>query len=440
MNKKTYLILAFLCLLVLPTWIQGETQYKVIIQSPFQPEGKLEMEYPDELKKEGVSARFVLLLHCNRKGSLIGVSVWKSHYPKLADKIINAAYKWKFKPMVNRGEPISSLAFATVIFYPEYEMSRAEITEQTNGLIVVGSHEYLDEDLSNILDACADYCNKLTSYALHYICLEKVDEKVRYVSNEYVGAGATGNPDLHLGEYQRFELHQLMLKNSKKDSYLFDYQLIRSEGKIDEKRIPLGKTGVKRNESDSSLDSRLSFHLQSILVPGHLLGLEQRSFYSYKRSYDEKVRGKMTYVIDISPKQKRSGDFQRGRVWVEKQNHRILKIELETMFMKGYEEVYEECSKHYLTPHFTLTHLYEVEKNGIMFPSRSEVRIEYSGLLRSKRELKAEIDTRYSSYKFFTVDVDHDIIKKLLEQFFSSNNRNRFTFEYSFMALPNFTK
>jgi hypothetical protein len=342
--------------------------------------------------------------------------------------------------MVNRGEPISSLAFATVIFYPEYEMSQAEITEQTNGLKVVGSHEYLDEDLSNILDACADYCNKLTSYALHYVCLEKVDEKVRYVSNEYVGAGATGNPDLHLGEYQRFELHQLMLKNSKKDSYLFDYQLIRSEGKIDEKRIPLGKTGVKRNESDSSLDSRLSFHLQSILVPGHLLSLEQRSYYSYKRSNDEKVKGKMTYVIDISPKQKRSGDFQRGRVWVDKENHRILKVELETMFMEGYEEVYEECSKHYLTPHFTLTHLYEVEKNGIMFPSRSEVRIEYSGLLRSKRELKAEIDTRYSSYKFFTVDVDHDIIKKLVEQFFSSNNKNRFTFEYSFMAIPNFIK
>jgi hypothetical protein len=191
MNKKTYLILAFLCLLVLPAWIQGETQYKVIIQSPFQPEGKLEMEYPDELKKEGVSARFVLLLHCNRKGSLIGVSVWKSHYPKLADKIINAAYKWKFKPMVNRGEPISSLAFATVIFYPEYEMSQAEITEQTNGLKVVGSHEHLDADFSKVLDACADYCNKLTAYALHYVCLEKVDEKVRYVSNEYVGAGNT---------------------------------------------------------------------------------------------------------------------------------------------------------------------------------------------------------------------------------------------------------
>lgn len=47
-----------------------------------------------------------------------------------------------------------------------------------------------------------------------------------------------------------------------------------------------------------------------------------------------------------------------------------------------------------------------------MFPSRSEVRIEYSGLLQSKRELKAEIDTIYSSYRFFTVDVDHSIIKK----------------------------
>ena len=436
MNKLPYLILAFLCLLVLPAWIQGETQYKVIIQTPFQPEGKLEMEYPDELKKEGVSARFVLLLHCNRKGSLIGVSVWKSHYPKLADKIINAAYKWKFKPMVNRGEPISSLAFATVIFYPEYKRSHAKFAEQANGLKVVESREYVDEDLSNILDACSDYCYKLTAYALNYVCLEKVDEKVGFVSNEYVGAGASGNPDLHLGEYQRFELHQLMLKNSKKDSYLFDYQLIRSEGKINEKRMPLGKTGVKSDDSDSVFDSRLSFHLLSILVPGQLLSHEQHSLYSYKRSNDEKVRGKTTYTIDISPNQKGSGEFQRGRVWVDKKNHRILKIELETMFMEGYEEVYKECAEHFLTPHFIMTHHYEVEKNGIMFPSHSEVRIEYSGLLKSKRALKAEIDTRYSSYKFFTVDVDHNIIKKKLEDFFSRNSKNRLTFNYPQQALP----
>lgn len=137
-------------------------------------------------------------------------------------------------------------------------------------------------------------------------------------------------------------------------------------------------------------------------------------------------------MIEVQPKSDKAADIMQGKVWVDKENYRILKVEVESSYVKGYEEIYEECSKHYLTPHFTLINLYEVEKNCIMFPSRSEIRIEYFGLITSKRELKSEVDITYSSYRFFTVDVDHNIIKKKIEEFFSNTNKNNLSFEYSF--------
>jgi len=63
--------------------------------------------------------------------------------------------------------------------------------------------------------------------------------------------------------------------------------------------------------------------------------------------------------------------------------------------------------------------IYEVEKNGILFPSRSEIRIYYLGLLASKRELKSKADIIYSSYRFFIVDIDPDVITKQMKEFIS---------------------
>lgn len=59
----------------------------------------------------------------------------------------------------------------------------------------------------------------------------------------------------------------------------------------------------------------------------------------------------------------------------------------------------------------TATHFYRVEKNGILFPSLSEIRVEYTGLVRPQKDTKAKIEIHYENYRFFTVETENKIIR-----------------------------
>jgi len=433
MTKKIIFIFVLMGLFLLPLWIQGQNRYRVIIQSPFQPVGELTLDYPEELKKEGVASRFVLNININKKGHVNYAFVWKSQHPELEKRLVDAAYKWKFEPFIHRGEPLPAHGWLKVIFYPESVKPQIEKAKPHGESIKETLEEPYCGELKTVLDECADYCQKLSDYALYYVCLEKIDEKFKRVTDEYIGTlSSGGGPDLYPDEHLAAKLYQLMLKGTEKDAYIYDYQLIRKYGKIDEKRALLGSTDREKGEKDAISGAKLSYSIQPILVPVRLLCQKRHYLFSYRLAKDEKVMGRKSYVIEVQPKSEQAADIIQGKVWVDKENYRILKVEVESSYIEGYEEVYEECSKHYLTPHFTLTHLYEIEKNGIMFPSRSEIRIEYFGLLKSKRELKSKADITYNSYRFFTVDVDHNIIKKKIKEFFSKHNKNNLSFEYSF--------
>ena len=422
-------------LFLLPAWIQGQSRYRVIIQSPFQPVSKLTLDYPEELKKEGIASRFVLSININKKGHVNYAFVLKSQYPELEKRLIDAAYKWKFEPFIHRGEPLQAHGWLKVIFYPESIKPQAWEADPYNESIKEALEEPYCGELKTVLDECSDYCQKLSDYALYYVCLEKIDEKFKRVTEEYITTLSTvGGPDLYPDEHMAAKLYQLMLKGTEKDAYVYDYQLIRKDGKTDEKRALLGSTDRKKGEKDAISGAKLSYSIQPILVPVRLLCQERRYLFSYRLAKDEKVMGRKSYVIEVQPKSDKAADIMQGKVWVDKENYRILKVEVQSSYVEGYEEVYKECSKHYLTPHFTLTHLYEVEKNGIMFPSRSKIRVEYSGFSRTKRGLKSETKIKYSNYKFFTVEVDHEIIKKKIEAMFSA--RNKLTVKNSIGFLP----
>lgn len=176
------------------------------------------------------------------------------------------------------------------------------------------------------------------------------------------------------------------------------------------------------------------YSIKSILVPVQLLGIEQRSKYSFKLADDEKIKGESYYVVEAFLRSGQNGKIKQGKIWVDKTEFRVVKIEVESDFVEGYEHILEESSHYYLRPHFKSTHYYEIEKNDLLFPSRSEIRVEYSGFYRYTRELKSEIKIKYDNYKFFIVETDHNIIKKKLEAMFKT--RNKLIFENSMKFLP----
>lgn len=412
MAKKIFSLVSLTSLLLLSPWMQGKTTYRVIIEAPFAPAHRLTLDYPEELKREGTARRFILHVSINKHGKVNHTFVWKSRHSDLEERILREVYRWKFKPFLHKGNPIPAHGFLKVIFYPERVRSRQDMIETGKKPSADPSEVTFTGELKSVLEACADYCEKLSNYALYYVCLERISEKVRKVAEECIGTMASGGgPDLHPTELMLSNLYYLILKDTEKRASIYDYQLVRRNSHIDEKRILLGSTKRTKDKKPAISGAKISYSLQSILWPARLLSREHRHEFSYRLAGDEKVKGKNAYVIEVQPGSGQDGDIKHAEIWVDKENYRILKLKVEAFYLEGYDQVYEECSRYYLTPHFTITHFYEHEKNGILFPSQSEIRIEYSGLVSSKRERKADIDISYSHYRFFTVEVDHNIIK-----------------------------
>jgi len=412
----------------------GENKERIIVITPLNPIKKVNPDYPEILKKEGVAARFLISISIDRKGNVTRASIGKSLYPELEKKIKEAFAQWKFEPLIHRGEPIRTFGFIWLIFYPGKSSPQARESESVIESLEEEPAVLPNEELQMVLDKCAEYCLKLSESALYYVCHEKIREKFKRIE----GPDGTGII-LPRASTRGYEIGSaycniLMLVDTEKNVYVYDYQLIKKEGNIEEKRILMEKDGKDVKLEDIPLGTKPSYALKPVLVPVQILGIEHRSRFSFKLVGDKKINGKLAYVIEACLRPGQTGYIRRGRIWVDKSDFRIVKVEVETDFVEGFEQILAECEQYYLKPHFKSTYYYEIDKNGLLFPSRSEIRVEYSGFYEKKRDLKSEIEVTYGNYKFFTVKWSHETIKKKLEVLFS--NRSKLILKNSIRLLP----
>lgn len=436
--SKTKLISSLVfCIILFASWMQAESQERIIIKTPFKPIKKVYPDYPELLKKEGVAARVRLLISIDRKGNVRRTHFWLPHlYPKLEESIEEAFLQWKFEPFIHRGEPIRAFGFITVIFFPGKLSLPARKSESIMKPIVEELSALPNEELQMVLDKCTEYCLKLSESALYYICHEEIKEKFKKIKKKEGAALLVfGSPSLNSDEYMKAEDDKLLILGStEKNVYVYDYQLIKKEGNIEEKRVLMEKDGKDVKLEDVPQGTKPSYTLKPVLVPVQIFGIEHRSRFSFKLVGDKKINGKLAYVIEASLRPGQTGYIRRGRIWADKSDFRIVKVEVETDFVEGFEQILAECNQYYLKPHFKSTYYYEIDKNGLLFPTRSKIRVEYSGFLRAKRRLKSEVKVTYRNYQFFTVEVDHDIIKKKIEALFST--RSELIFKKPIRFLP----
>jgi len=436
--SKTKLISSLVfCIFLFASWMYGENQERIIIQTPFKPTKEVYPDYPEILKKEGVAARIRLFIRIDRKGNVRRASFWlPSAYPEFEEIIEEAFLQWKFEPFIHRGEPIGAVGFLTVIFFPGKFIPPDRKSESIMKPIVEELSALPNEELQIVLDKCTEYCLKLSESALYYVCHEEIKEKYKRIKKEEgYGVSAGGSFDLDPDEYMKAESDKILtLGGTEKNVYVYDYQLIKKEGNIEEKRILMEKDGKDVKLEDVPKGTKPSYTLKPVLVPVQIFGIEHRSKFSFRLVGDDRIKGKLAYVIEACLRPGQTGYIRRGRIWVDKSDFRIVKVEVETDFVEGFEQIFAECNQYYFKPHFKSTYYYEIDKNGLLFPSRSKIRVEYSGFLYKKRDLKSEIEVTYGNYKFFTVKWSHETIKKKLEALFS--NRSKLILKNSIRLLP----
>jgi hypothetical protein len=258
----------------------------------------------------------------------------------------------------------------------------------------IDSNEKNDQiRLNLLLKKTSQYCRRLDNAAFFYVCHEEITEKIHhslFLDQETIG---------RLGRLDEYRV------GTEKNKYLYEYQLIRKKGKIEEKRTLLERNGRKVLKKDATLVT-LNFYFGNILFgPVTLLGEQRQHFYDYKLLEDEIHKGESTFVIEAVAKPHLKQHHPYGRIWMRKSDFAILKIEWDYRSIRSSHVIEKRAKNFNAEPHIILTSEFDVEKNGIRFPN--QVIFEEAYIKGQKRKIvKSETAIIYKDYRFFTVEVD----------------------------------
>ncbi|GEM_PF-659500 len=233
--------------------------------------------------------------------------------------------------------------------------------------------------LSHILRELADYCERLENTSLDFVCLESIEEKIYYPSRD--------------GTYRFFH----------KNTYLYDYQLVRKNNTVQEKRILLEENGEKKHVEGALLKTKIIDYRYVLFGPIGLLSRGWQSFHDYRLIGKTIHNGKKAYILEVIPKPTQKFDHLYGKVWMGVEKFNILNIEWVQESLGNYKLIKQKAEDLRARPNIICNSEYEYEKNGIMFPSRYSVKEIYLGR-RGERYILSEMQVRYRDYKFFTVE------------------------------------
>ncbi|MGB2762977.1 MAG: TonB family protein [Candidatus Aminicenantaceae bacterium] len=396
-------------------------------------------DYPDELRKEGVEGKVKLQVVIDERGNIQNIKIIQPLHPYLDYSAAQAVLQWKFEPVLRKKKPIPVRIVLVIDFNPELQRILEENTE-THRSFLPGILP--QKDLQRILEQCAVYCKKLTNSALDFICEETITD-IHY--NFYTEINRSGisieqqkkvADDLVISVVSRRRRYKWNPFKIEKYRYTCDYQLIKKENKIKQRRFIIkGKDHKGEDRKELFKEKRFSA-LIPLFAPIRLLETERQTMFHYKIIKEEKIEGNESYVIEVQPKPGGAGGIQYAKLWIDQANFQILKSEIKGFPLKGYEDVFEEAILLKIKPVFTMTTFFHVEKEEVLFPSRSTVLIEYPGLGIRVTSLRYKTEMTYKKYKFFTVEIDHKIIKKISDDFFFQSYENRIILRENIEFFP----
>jgi hypothetical protein len=260
-------------------------------------------------------------------------------------------------------------------------------------------HNSVDEpiDVAKITKTAAAYCQKLEHTILYFVCLEEITERINFAKDIAL---------LNQGRKPRESWMRTKIPRQRiKNFYVYDFQFIRRNNQIRETRILLKENGKKKHEKNAALKT-LSFSFKNIVLgPIGILSQHWQPYYDYKIIGEDEVNGLPAVILDASPKPGYTMDFLFGKVWFNKNNLDILKIEWSPQKIGNYAIFESRGLKYKSEPRITLSSEFHVEKNGIRFPSQFFIEEAYINK-RGRKFVRSETMVTYKDFKFFTVEVE----------------------------------
>jgi TonB family protein len=413
--------------------------------------------YPSELRRRRIGGIVGLRITIDMKGNVQNVAVVKPNHPYHNYSAVQAILHWKFEPVLNKEKPIPAMFFYAYKFDPV--MYRRERT--WSDLQLERPDSSSQNKLRKILLESGDYCQNLSRAVYDFICEETIVEthynllnNIRWASlavgprRQSAGGASISSikPSTSLKYSTASESRSILNeaggeiilsenlarkpttvakfqlidpKRTIRNKFLCDYQIMKKANSIKEQRIVLKENGRKTTEKKDLLEEKRFSGINSLFALIRIFAKERQSRFVYRIIDEKKIHGQMAYVVEALPKVGYEDEVWSARIWLDKKSFQIRKCEIEGIPIDGYEDVLNDCAILNIKPIFLTTYEYRTEKNKILFPSRSEIRVAYPGVSAQGTVPKIKMDLIYNKFKFFTVETDHKVIKKISDNQFS---------------------
>lgn len=283
---------------------------------------------------------------------------------------------------------IPIIAFLSINHFSEC-LDRPNSGEKTRSI-------FTEKDkIEAVLAGCANYCEKLSRAALDFTCRENIKEEF------YQGSSAA------LTSARPRETIETIPLSAKVFEYEYDYQLIRKNGEISETRILLKENGEIKNIKNAPLKTKRFYSKRPIFGPVGILGLEQQNLYQFKIKKHEQIDGRDLVVIEAKPRKKSKENPNFGEFWIDTEDYSIIQFTVEQDSLAGFKRPRNPRIK----PQYVVTHYYNIQKNGLRFPSKTvfQENYTYRGNISQRPMKVSETTFTFTDYKFFIVDVDVEI-------------------------------
>jgi hypothetical protein len=269
-------------------------------------------------------------------------------------------------------------------------------------------------DLAALLDKAADYCRKLEGAALDYICKEEIVEVVdprldlkqsKTTLTTWTSVGAVGAASTGMGD-SRTVVGIVAPVPKIKRMLIYDYQCIRAAGEIREVRNLLEENRKKINEPNAKLKTLNFLFGYVLMAPVGIFAERSQSDYDYKIVGTDKIGKRLVVIVDATPKPDApEAKNLYGKAWIDAATADILKIQWSEKRVNHYEITLKRAEQYNRKPRLTIRSEFQVEKNGIRFPSKlfiEEAYVSERGLVF----VRSETSVTYKDFKFFTVEVE----------------------------------
>lgn len=288
----------------------------------------------------------------------------------------------------NKVKFLPQLFFCAILCYPGHTQEQRQGTGPA--------------ELEKILKETGEYCERLKNMALDFVCEEKITEKTsefgkRMVFRAGFNPGKDRPRDSHFFE-------DLKIIKTRKNSYVYDYQMIKKGDDFKEKRDLLQENGKKRKEKDVELKTLRMSSKFLVFGPVGFLSKTWQPHFVYEIIGSETVGQKKAVVLKASPKELTEENYCFGKIWVDETDSSILQIEWEPTSIKNFKDKVESSIGE-LRRKVAWTVSYDVVKNGIRFPSSQSIKEVYM-TKQGREHIKYEAEYQYENYKFFTVETE----------------------------------